>query len=369
MTILIPPYRQSTINKYNACPKSALFAIQDTRRTPGPAASQGTMFHRWGHRVVRKMWANGEHSYPVELGMEELVDVLCQQDIPSDEVVPITMQQMKWLRVLVTKWCQNTRLDPRRVLATEERFFADLALPIGETVKITGQLDLLIVDPPKGLLIVDWKSGYRRPPTPRNQEKTESEGTGLTSLGWVQWLVYTYLLFEEFPHIDHVIFREVHVLWGEERQARMERWEMERLRDVLAAQVALLHQAVKEGPDSPRWVPSAGPHCSMCSNPRACPIIQDEQIDITTELGRRRVAQEWHVAGEVRTRRRNILDGLVETYGPIEIPHADGRRVVGWDVSPDGKRNFGMFEPRDVPESPYDLVLAKAAREVGVLAE
>ena len=63
-----------------------------------------------------------------------------------------------------------------------------------------------------------------------------------------------------------------------------------------------------------------------------------------------------------RARRREILDGLVDEYGPIEVPYSDGRRVVGWDYSGSSRR-FGVFEPRSVPASPYDDLLSSAAHE------
>lgn len=362
-------YRQSLIATFDSCPLRAKFSMEDVRRTPSPIAARGTLIHRFVHKAIKKMHASGERGYPVEMGMDLLTEILCQHDVPSEEVVPITMEEMKWARVIAVKWCETVNIDARRMLAAEERFFADLTLPTGETVKITGQLDLLLADPPDGLWVVDYKSGWKRPVEPRNQEKAEREGSGLTSLGWAQWLIYSYLMFENFPSIHRVIFGEHHLLRGEKRYARMERWEMERLRDVLAAQVALLHQAVQEGPDSARWIATAGPHCALCSNPRACPILDDDQLDIETPQGRQRIAQEWVVSTETRKRRRDILDGLVDVYGPIEVLHSDGRRVVGWDIDPNGKRNFGMFEPKEIPESPYDEVLAEAVREAGVLTD
>jgi hypothetical protein len=736
----LPTYRQSLIATFDSCPLRAKFAMEDTRRTPSPVAARGTLIHRFVHKAIKKMHATGERSYPVEMGMELLTEILCQRDVPSEEVVPITMEEMKWARVIAVKWCESVDIDATRMLAAEERFFADLALPIGETVQVTGQLDLLLADPPDGLWVIDYKSGYRRPAEPRNMEKAEREGSGLTALGWAQWLIYSYLMFENFPSINRVAFGEHHLLRGEKRYARMERWEMERLKDVLAAQVSLLHQATQEGPDSPRWTPTAGPHCfggetrfltdrgvrtlrdacgervrilnrygewedgevrafgrqqllrmtfddgsvvratpdhrwwpakthhrsktrecidcggptgetrcracslryqktdagrseiseamrnagrdsrittvevdavpivrwahapnldlegirhgivfgdgnlrknrgwsrillqphkaelarffsndpiprfnrgtqeyayfrpiktarkdchgttgcveitlqpahykqlpdpasctpeyargfiagliatdgtagmkgtvaiscegiergeriaelarlggcvtrrsslgtkpsnfspvgtitrelvgikilpssaplirsdhvanfevgqkkqwrmmyrhvvdlvptgeddvfclvvpgsesftlangvatsncAMCAAPRRCPIMNDEDLDPETPEGRQRVAQEWIVAGEVRKRRRDILDGLVDVYGPIPVLHSEGRRVVGWDVHPDGKRNFAMFEPRDLPESQYDEKLAAATREAGVLVD
>lgn len=364
-------YRQSLIAAFDSCPLRARFSLEDDRRTPGALAARGTLTHRALHKAVRSMWEHGERTMSVEQGMELLTDVLCQRDVPADEVVPLPMREMKWCRVVMVKWCENTVLDARKVIATEERLFATLKLPDRE-VRITGQMDLLLADPPDGIVVVDYKTGYRRPKTQRSStdpDKAAREGTGLTELGWVQNLVYAFLCFENFPSVHRVIFKEVHVLWNEERFARTERWEAERFTDLLAAQVSLLDQAIEEGPASARWVPSGGPHCALCPRPWSCPILDDEQLNVHTEEGRRRVAQEWIVSDQTKDRRRTILDGLVDVHGPIEVPHALGRRVVGWDYDPKGKRSFGVFEPRDIPDSPYDDMMAEATRKAGALEE
>ena len=179
------------------------------------------MIHRVLHKAVRIMWESGERRFPVEQGMELLAEVLCQQDVPSEEVVPITMKEMRWARVAVAKWCEMTQLDSRKVIATEERLFADLKLPTGKTATITGQMDLLLADPPDGIVVVDYKSGFKRPKQPRDLEKSEEEGSGLTELGWVQNLVYSHLILENFPSVDRVIFREIHVLWARNVKPRL----------------------------------------------------------------------------------------------------------------------------------------------------
>lgn len=306
---------------------------------------------------------------PIELGMEILADVLAQHDVSAEEFIPLSMEEMRWTRVLMTKWCEHTTIDARRVVEAEKRFFADLRLKTGEVVPITGQLDLLLTDPPHGLVIVDYKSGWARPKDPRNEAEAEREGGGLTELGWAQNLIYCFLLFENFPTIDYVIFREVHVMWGKERRAKTERWEMnERLRDLLVAKVTQLHLAVREGPESARWTPSAGVHCALCARPQACPIMDDEDIDVSTPRGRQLVAQEWIVAGAARSHRTKILHGLIDQHGPVEIPHVEGRKAVGWKYEENGRR-MGIMDVGDVEESPYDEKLADAMRTTGALRE
>jgi hypothetical protein len=309
--------------------------------------------------------------------MELLLEVLCQYDVSAEEFVPIPMREMKWARVAVANFCEMTRtnlpIDPRRVIVDEEgrpgelRLYADLPLPNGEVVTITGQIDLLEADPPDGFIIIDYKGGFRKPPKDPDPDP-DGERSGLTELGWVQQKVYDYLVYQNFPTAQHITFREVHLLWREARSARTERWQTERVLDPLTAQVAALHKAVTEGPNSKRWVPSAGPHCALCANPRACPIRDVEGIPATAAEAQR-LAQEVLVAKAVVNERRPLLYGWVDAYGPIEIPHSDGRRVMGWDMTPDGKRNFRVFEPSDVPESEFDEKLIEEARKAGVLAE
>lgn len=361
--------RQSLIAAFDSCPRRALFSLLDNRRTPSPLAARGTLFHRWHHRAIEHMQARGEATLAVEQGMEYLAEVLCQREVPPEEVVPLTMREMRWIRVLVTKWCEKFELSVDRLYAVEERLYADLLLPGGETRQITGQLDILQAGPAADQATsIDAKTGYARPSEPRDGDVKAQGERGLTELGWVQALIYAVLVFANFPSVQRFTFREWHVFWGEQREVTISRWETERLHDVLAAQVSLLDQAIEGGVDSPRWTESAGPHCAMCARPRDCPI-RDEVGIPADEAEARLLAQEWHVAGEVRKDRAPLLKGWVAEHGPVEVPDSRGRRFVGWELAADGKRTFGLFKPPDVPASPFDPLLVDVAREAGVLAE
>lgn len=367
-TLRVPrAYRQSLIAAFDSCPRRALYSLLDGRRTPSGLAAGGTLNHRFFHRGTKIMIEHGESTMSVEQGMELYAEILAQRDVPAHEVVPVTMRQMRWGRVIVTKWCQTTKLDLRRIVDAEVRLTAELPLASGETVSITGQMDLLLADPPRGMIAGDYKTGFQRPKQPR-ADASDEDGRGLTELGWVQALVYSVLIFHNFPVVEYVIFRERHVLWGEDRTVRIDREEAERLHDVLAAQVALMDQAVREGIDSPRWTPSAGPHCALCARPHDCPIRDQVEMP-ASEAEARELAQEWIVTDARRKERVPFLKGWVEEHGPIEVPHARGRRVVGWDVAEDGKRNFGVFEPTEIAESPFDDLLERAARDAGVLTD
>lgn len=365
-------YRQSLIASFDSCPLRAKFSLEDERRTPGPLAARGTLLHRAMHQAVREMQREGERRFSVDQGMELLTDVLSQMgpDVQDGEVVPLPMREMKWCRVIMTKWCEYVDLDPGKIIGVERRLTAPLTLNNGKTVDITGQMDIIFADPPDGVIVVDWKTGFRRPPTPRTGndpgkiDMAEQEGTALTELGWVQFLVYSYLCFSEMDWIQRVIFREVHVLRQEERQARMDALQMERMTDPLRAQVTMLDEAISAGADSSRWVPTAGAHCALCPKPWACPVMDFAELAPDTEAGRQLIAHQWLVAKEQRASKEEVLKGLVDQYGPIRVRHPEGDRVVGWDME---KKRFGLYEPYDIPDSPWDGKLAEAGLASGFL--
>jgi hypothetical protein len=363
-------YGQSLIAAFDTCPRRALYALLNQQRS-SPLAARGTLFHRWHRLAINEMVQQQESRMPVEQGMELLSEVMLQRDVPAEEIVPITMRELRWLRVLAVKWCETMELSVDRVVATELRLFMDLPLPTGEVLRVTGQLDTLIAGPAEGQATsIDAKSGYARPSRSRSQgdEPDQSGENGLTALGWVQSLVYAALVFANYPSINTFTFREWHVLWAESREVTIQRWEAERMQDVLAAQVSLLHEAVLAGPDSERWVASPGGHCALCAGRRHCPIRKQVGIPADEEEARQ-MAGEWVLAAEIRKERAVMLKGFVDAHGPIEVAFSHGRRFVGWDYSPDGSRSFSVFEAKPVAGAAVPESLEAAAREAGVLSD
>lgn len=364
-------YRQSLIAAFDSCPRRALYSLLSGLRTPGALAARGTLFHRWHHLAIQEMVAHQESQMSVEQGLELLSEVILQRDVSESEIVPLSMRELRWLRVLAVKWCETMVLSVDRVVATERRLFMDLPLPTGELLRVTGQLDVLLAGPAEGQATsLDAKTGYARPSRSRSHgDEADQEGeNGLTALGWVQSLIYAMLVFANYPAIDTFTFREWHVMWAESREVTIQRWEAERMQDVLAAQVSLLHEAVLAGPGSERWVASPGPHCSLCNGRRHCPIRRQVGIP-TSEAEARQMAGEWVLAAEIRKERAVLLKGYVDAHGPIEVANAHGRRFVGWDYAEDGSRNFTVFEAKPVAGAAVPESLEAAAREAGVLSD
>lgn len=377
--------RQSTIAAFDMCPLSTRFRLEsEMRQSPGAMgilAARGTLFHRFAAAAIEHMRAHKERSIGVDMAMELLTEVVAQREyfweeprrpIPDEDVVHLTMRELQWLRVLVAKWSYQHEFSIERVVDVERRLSAEIEVvgPGGERYPrtVTGTPDVLIAGPEDdGATVVDWKSGWA--PPARRFDPSEGEAPRedrLSDMGYVQQVVYGWLVMRNYPAIQRVTEREYYVMHGEVREATVERWEMERIQDVLAAVVAQIDAAV-ERPE--RFFPVAGTHCAMCPRPRDCPIRDELGIPASFEEAQR-LAHEWIVAGVVRSERLPYLKGWVDQWGPIEIAHSKGRRMVGWVRNKTGSgRSFRMYEPEEAADSPLDPLLEEAARERGVLVD
>lgn len=376
MTDLVAPdpLRQSHIGRFDACALSLKFDVTAPTRQPSDVAAVGTLFHRWVARAIREMRANGQTTMPVDHGLSLLLEILAQRDIEPEEIVHLPMREIRWLRVCVVKWCEGGPFNAARVMAVEERFNGVVYVPDGagsmyERI-ITGKPDVVVADPPDGVIVVDWKSGWAPPAKLGREDEVAHGGAGdkdekLTDQGYVQQVIYGILCLQQYPAVNRVTLREAYIRYGEFREATIDRYNLERLTDVLGAVISQVDQAFADGPDSPRWIPSAGPHCATCAAPRMCPLKDWEGIPTTLEEAQLLV-REWIVAAEVRKDRAPLAKGWVDEHGPIPIPNGKGRREVGWLKNKTGEgRSFKLYEPEDAPESPWDERLAAVLLDRG----
>lgn len=376
MTELILPttLRQSSIARFDNCPLSLLLAEQQPpeQHQPSPLAALGTLFHRWVALVIREMRATGEIHYGVDQGMERLLEVIAQRDIPDDQVVHLPLAEMKWLRICCTRWCQGGPFNASRVIAVEEELSGTVKVPDGNggayERTVVGHPDCIVADPPDGVIVPDWKTGWSPPAKLgyEDQQMRDQDGTReekLTDQGYAQQVIYGILILQNLPAINRVTLREVYLRHGEYREATVDRYNLERLTDVLGAVIAQIDAAYDAGADSARWFPTAGTHCGICPAPRACPL--KEWHGIPTSLDEAQLlAREWIVAAAVRKERTPLLKGWVEHHGPIPIKAGRGRREVGWvDNSTGSGKSFKLYEPDEAPPSPFDERLDQLMRQ------
>lgn len=214
--------------------------------------------------------------------------------------------------------------------------------------------------------IVTHNSGWAPPAREVKKDEPplgEEADQRLSDQGYAQQVTYGALVLHELPTVNKVTLREFYVMHGEFREATVERHHLERIQDVLATVVAQMDQAVAAGPESRRWIPTAGQHCGICPRPHACPIREWEGIPTTLEEAQL-LAREWHVAGVVRKERLPLVKGWVDAHGPIPIDHALARREVGWIPNSNGTgKRFVMYEPEDAPASPFDERMEAVLRD------
>jgi hypothetical protein len=365
------PLRQSSIARFDNCALSLLLEAQSPVQQPSNMAARGSMFHRWVAKALEQMKAEGWTSYPVEMGLELLLQVLAQRDVPDDEVVHLPMSELRWLRVLVTRWCEGGEFDAQRVLEIEQPLYMKVKVPDGQggtyerTVK--GTPDVIVADPgtAPGLIIPDWKTGWASPSKQQGEldRQGEERTDKLSDQGYAQQIIYGALGLVNYPAVERVTLREAYLMWGEYREATVHRWELERVMDILGAIIAQIDAAFAAGPDSARWVPTAGTHCGICPSPRRCPLKDWEGIPANVAEAQL-LAREWIVAGQVRKDRLPLVKGWVEAHGPIEIDHGKGRREVGWLANSTGNgRRFALYEPEDAPASPFDERMEAVLRD------
>lgn len=366
------PIRQSAIARFDACALSLLFDLtqpRELRQQASLMSARGTLFHLWVKTALRQMRAEGWDEYPVEMGLELLLQVLAQRDVPDDEVVRLPMRELRWLRVLITRWCEGARFNAQRILAIEERLEMRVPCPDGAggmyERRVSGQPDVLVADPGEvpSIIVVDWKAGWAPPANEVEKEEPSDDDQRLSDHGYAQQVIYGAMVLANFPAIQKVTLREAYIMAGEYREASVHRGQLERVMDVLGAVLSQIDAAIDAGPDSARWVPTAGTHCSMCPRVRACPLKDWLGIPETLEEAQL-LAREWHVAGEVRKERLPLIKGWYDAHGPIPIDHAKGRREVGWVQNKTGNgRRFVMYEPKDAPASPFDERMEAVLRD------
>lgn len=343
--------RQSYLARFDQCALSLKLDLQSPGRQPSDLAARGTLFHRWVARALGMMREQGENQLPIDVGLELMRTVCDQLDVPAEDVVHVPMREQEWLRVAAVRWCERGVTNVHRTVAIEERLTAKIPVRNGNGSQyereISGKPDVLVADPPDGMLVLDWKTGYK-PPAKRMQpseERPMEAEDRLSEEGYAQQRIYGTLVLLNFPQVQRVTLREFYVLFGEYREATIVRWNLERYLDVIGSTIAQIDAAFADGARSKRWIPTDGEHCGLCPNPLRCPIRNWKRIPRDDD-DVRRIAREWHVSAERRKRLDPLLKGWVNAHGPINIQHDKGERRLGWVRNKTGEgRSFRMYEP------------------------
>lgn len=343
MTLAHPDvYRQSLLRGFTICARRTMHGMQVDDDLPTgwveTSGDLGTAFHEWMAEYLRTLQRQGEAQMPTQEAIEVMYETLAR--------LPFTLpvEQLDDLRWLVLGFC-DIRWPVRRIIALEERLEARIPCPDGVVRVLKGQPDVLVADPPDGLIVVDAKTGRGRPKGPRTEPETGEVVEGRQYLSDLfQGDTYSLLALKHYPAAKRVTFREYHLRSKQVRQGTLSRDELEHVERKLATIMMQLDRAITEGEGSELWRPRPGSHCTrQCPVARSCPIPQEMRGDgaITTAEEAHEAARRWAVLEGEREALRSELKAWVEDPAHV-LPLANEGEQVRWEPLTGKGRRFGL---------------------------
>lgn len=352
-------YRQSLLRSFETCPRRALHELQVAGDLSvgnvEATADLGSATHAVFREILATMRRHGETQISTQEGIEVMYEVLAA----GDWVLPAGERDD--LRGFVLSFCTYYQWAPSRIMALEQRLATDLECPDGRMRTLTGQPDVVVADPPTGLIVVDYKTGNGRPRSPRKLPPQGEAIVGreyLSAGGTFQLDVYGLLALRAYPAAQRVTLREVWLRFGERREAELVRDELEHVEREVAVQMMLLDRALDEGAESALARPRPGRQClRSCPVKRSCPIPAEQRgigaLDSPDAADAE--AARFVVVDALRQEQRDALKAYHEETG--YCPDVGDGTVIRWAEKSDGGRSFGVHPPAYVDPA------AQAARE------
>jgi len=419
-----PALRQSLLGMVDTCALMAKFEMEGVSYD-NAAQGRGILFHRTAGEILRTLWQRGAEEMEVAEALEIMYETCEQRNVPDHDVVWIPMVERRTLRRCVKHlvWNYEKRkpqkftvgsilLDENGVPSIEQRLWAKVRYPLskdcpacegtgrgdpsvprlatdrperqvyasvtlddcqecggsgrvlaGGTIErlITGQPDVLIGEPPDGIVVLDWKTSRQAPPEGDNGDH-EDDADHVSYMGYFQQRTYALLAFANYPWARYVKLREYYPLPGVSRYATVYRHNLEHIERELATIAELVDRALMGGSKSALWRPSPGAHCAFCPRKTKCPIEADVRAfdngsshggGIASKAEARKLAGEGLVAKRVYDAIMKASKPWVDTYGPIDLKSAKGRMVLDWKRNKTGDgRRFVYHVPADSDRGP-----------------
>jgi hypothetical protein len=358
-------YRQSLLQSFEICPRRTLhgLALDDDLTTGhmGSSADLGSAFHAVAAEILRTLYRQGEEQMPTQ----EAVEIMYEVYANGKWVLPTADRDT--LRNLVLSLASYYRWNTRRIMALEERLETQIVCEDGIVRTLTGQPDVLLADPPAGMVIVDYKTGWSIPKTPRDLPEQGEAIVGeqyLSERGHFQLDIYGLLALRRYPQAKYVTLRELHLRNGQRREATLDRAKLEHVEREIADHMMKLDRAIDEGPDSELWRPRPGPQCARkCPVATSCPVPAEQRGvgALENEDLADAAAARFVVTDAVRGTLRDQLKTHYEQTGrPPEVGDGTG---FFWRHKANGKgREFGCFplSEHGLPDPSLDVDYTEA---------
>lgn len=365
-------YRQSLLRSFEVCPRRALHELlipgDMSVGNVGSSADLGSATHAVFGEILATLRRQGEKLISTQEGVEIMYETLAA----GEWVLPA--EDRDTLRDFVLSFCSSPkyRLEPSRIMALETRLSLDIECPDGVTRTLTGQPDVILSDPPDALVVIDWKTGRGKPPSPRQMPEEGEPIVGrqyLSEGGTYQLDIYGLLAlrgrtvdgYQIAPRAQRVTLREAWMRFGERREATLGIEELEHVEREIAVQMMLLDRAIDEGPDSGSKLtnPRPGRQCNRgCPVSLSCPVPEEQRGEgaITSPDDADENARRWVKVRAADTALRARLKAWHEDTG--HCPEVGDGTVVRWEGEK-GSRKFGAHPPA-VPDVEQAAAVAQS---------
>jgi hypothetical protein len=318
-------YRQSTLAGFTTCARRTRFALEagddSTTGWVGSTGHLGQAFHAFAAEYLRTIW----HQGATQMSTQEAVEVAYEQL----RLLPFALPHadLRELVGMVVGFCAiEWPIDRYSPETIERRLEMPVECEDGQTRVLKGQPDLVMLDPPDALVIVDYKTGRGRVKGPRQEPKAGEIVEGhqyLSDRGHFQGDTYSLLALNEWPAAQIVRFREVYIRSGQIRQMSLSREHLEHVRRRLSLTMELLDRAIEEGPKSELWRPRPGSHCGRkCPVSASCPVppaMRGAGVIDSVPKANRAAQRLARINGE----RETLTEALKAWENDPEHPHAD----------------------------------------------
>jgi RecB family exonuclease len=346
--IALESYRQSLLAGFETCPRRTRFSLEAPDDLPagyvGASGDLGRLVHDVYAEILRTMHRQGEE----QISTQEAVEIMREVDAVSGVVLPA--DERETLLYLSLRFAEF-RFDTRRIIAIEQQMDTDVFGQDGKPRRLTGRPDVLMADPPDGIVIVDYKSGWAVPKSPRKPPPEGEPIIGkkyLSDRGHMQLDIYGLLGLRTYPAASHATLRELHLRSGGTREATLTREDLEHVEREVGTQMQKLERATGEGPESELWRPRPGRHCyRACPVAASCPIPPEQRGDgaIVSPADADEHAALFALVDARRQQLREQLKMYHEESG--YAPKVGDGNVLRWKKKDSGGRSFDMWPPDD----------------------
>lgn len=343
-------FRQSLIRSFTICPRRTMHSLKVPENLPTGWVEHygdlGTAWHEYMHLYLKTLGDQGEQQMPTQEAVEVMYEVLAE--------LPFTLpfEALDELRGMVLGFC-DIKWNPRLLAQAdyEVELRAQIAGPDGVERTLKGTPDVLMFDPPDGILVIDAKSGRGRPKGPKAEP---AEGEIVVDRKYLSDLfqgdTYSLLALRRYPAARKVTFREYHLRSRQIRQGTLTRDELEHVERKLGLLMQQLDDAIAGGEESAVWRPRPGGHCNrQCPVARSCPIPKEMRGD---------GALETQEDADEAAKRLAVLEGersavIAQLKARAEdpanpLPSVNEDEVVGWKPASGKGRRFGLWKRQDL---------------------